>query len=108
MEHLEHIFGHLQLVTIKQTVVTLYFKLETIIALVIQATPTAPLLLLVMTISARVLQALVLQLPYLTYFTLMIHFGMVRGVSMATRAVRRTTHHGFLKHYQPPQLMMLK
>ena len=44
--------GHLQLVYIK---VILYIQdIQTITALVTQATPTAPLLLLVMTISVRV------------------------------------------------------
>ncbi len=56
MEHPGHTFGHLQLVYIKQTVViiSLIQNIETFTVLVTQATPTAPLLLFVMTISVRV------------------------------------------------------
>ncbi len=49
MEHPGHTFGHLQLVGIKASVVIL-----AIVVLVTKATPTAPHLLLVMTISVRV------------------------------------------------------
>ncbi len=55
MEHPGHTFGHLQLASIKQTVLIHFIQeIKTITALVTQATPLAPLLLLVMTISVRV------------------------------------------------------
>ncbi len=50
--HTGHTFGHLLLVSIKESVVII--ALEAIVVLVTKATPSAPLLSLVMTISVRV------------------------------------------------------